>query len=242
MSETRLNKFLERPIDIPEGERKRKAVIFTDSKGSYVKAAKNVLKEEQIAAEIEWDIHIGGTSNTILSKFSDHLDQLVKANGRIHVYIWAGTCDLTTKKGKFIYQNDDPIRAKKILVENLLRAEETVLEKESVRLTVLQVPYLSISKWNAYRGHKNPESFSEQDKSLKNHIDIINTVIQQINTRLGVRSPKFNLDVERSKKNKDTITKYSTNWGLYKDGVHPAKTLAAVWMRHITKEVIKDCY
>jgi len=239
MSENRLRKYLEREEVRPEGELRFKPVVFSDSKGSYLES---VCHEERIGQDILWRIFRGGETVFVTQVVRDELPELVARYGRVHIYLWVGTCDLTAKNGKFVKLRSNQEEAQRSIVRNVLRLEDEIKQNRKVRLTILQLPYYSIKHWNEYYGHENPESFIENDVTLKTSVDVVNGVFEQTNERLRYRAPKFNLDIERTNKAKNKTTRHSINWGLFKDGIHPDQLLAKVWLRSICREILKDCY
>ena len=163
---------------------------------------------------------------------------LLHRYGRVHIYLWAGTCDLTTKHGNALNIHPSPQEAQRTLVNNLLSLEEFITPKHNVRLTILQIPYYSMRIWNDLYEVPQPQD-KEKDEKL---INMTNGVIDQINERAGNKSPKFNLDVENTHKHKGECTKYSISWSLFREGIHPGYLLAKVWLRNLCKEIKRTCY
>jgi len=239
MTESRLKKYLgKRPSD-PDTPIRRKPVVFSDSKARYLQEESH---DENVASNIVWNIYSGQESDFVIRELKGQIHPLIQTHGRLQIIVWVGTCDLTIKSGKFIRIKSDIDKAQRNLVTNLLQLEEHILENQYTRLTVLEVPYISTSQWNEFYGHENPNSFKDDDIRLKRAIDVINGVIRSINTRTGGHSPKFNLDIERPNKNKGQPIRFRINWKLFKDGVHPGRTLAKVWLRNVCKEVIYQCF
>ena len=241
MTESRLHKFLERETLGVEKGYSWKPVIFSDSKAAYLERFK---QEECVGSNILWNIYRGNNSGQITRRVKDTLNDLVASYGKVHVYLWVGTCDLTIKRGDFIDLQDNTEQALRSLSDNLLQLEEFFQGRSSAKLTILQIPYYSIRKWNSLKGDDTSESPQniEKDLELKRLVDVSNGVIDQINFRLSTRSPKFNLDIERQSKKRQQAPKISINWGLFKDGVHPDDLLARVWLRNICKGIIRECY
>jgi len=238
MSENRLRKHLDKTPVFVESQNQWKPICFSDSKGNYLD---NANPHEEIAWEITWKTFRGGDSTRICQALRGDIQNLTQRYGKVHIYLWAGTCDLTSKNGPVINIHPSPQEAQRQLVNNLLSLEEHVTPIENVRLTVLQIPYYSVRVWNDIHGVSQPHD-KEKDDQIKSLIDVVNGVIDQINERAGNRSPKFNVDIEKTYKHKNQCTKYATNWSLFRDGIHPGDLLAKVWLRNICKEIKRRCY
>ena len=238
MTESRLRKYLETSRVTEVGPRRRKPVFFSDSKGNYLLEWAG---DESCAVEIDWRNQSGADSGAIIQQAKREVDDLVAKYGRIQVYLWTETCDLPNKLGKF-FPKRDPRGAQQRLVNNLLNFEEFIQTKNNVRLTVLCIPYYSIRKHNEHKGHPDPDKYLGDDAELKSIIEGVNGVINQINERGGSKSPKFNLDIERPKKQKGKDIKFKVNWGLFRDGVHPGPLLARTWLRSVCRGIHRDCY
>ena len=104
-----------------------------------------------------------------------------------------------------------------------------MLNREYSRITILETPYFSIKYWNAYKGHKHPDSFNLDDVKLHEQVDELNRRIALINEENRCAAPRFNTDSERARRKRGD-TGYYTNWRLYKDGIHPRELLAKAWM------------
>ena len=64
-------------------------------------------------------------------------------------------------------------------------------EHPGCKITILEIPLYSIVNWNQSLRHKDPSTFSDQDKQLQEHIDQLSGDIKQINKDLKVYSPSF---------------------------------------------------
>ncbi len=112
----------------------------------------------------------------------------------------------------------------------------------SASVVFLEIPPYSIQEWNNSRGHSDASSFIEEDRLLYERISYINDYIHQVNTTLGVRSPRFKSDLLRYRKTKRANSKRtSVNFSLYRDGIHPGEILARCWMKKIWTRMLTDC-
>jgi hypothetical protein len=81
-------------------------------------------------------------------------------------------------------------------------------------------------------------------KKLELHLDILNEEIRKVNGS-GDRSPRFMQDLWRGSKghNPRSQTKTYTDLSLLeRDGVHPKKILARLWLRRIATKILTDCF
>ncbi|MCG7879347.1 MAG: hypothetical protein N0E59_21405 [Candidatus Thiodiazotropha taylori] len=237
---SKLQKFVERPLHSPSSLHKH-AILISDSKGNYLKEHRDIIT--QFGFDIEFQCRGGARFHDYYYWLQRNLAQKVQVYGQIVLYIFLGTCDLTTKKGRFIdlaHENDHA--AISYLQYQINRYLNFVSNFPSVSIVFLQIPPYSIQAWNQSRGHRYPSQFLERDLVLYERICIINDYINEINERLGVFSPRFRLDLYRNRKSSQSgHNRTSVNFANYKDGVHPNKLLARCWMKRIIILVFKFC-
>lgn len=239
MSEPKLQRYLSSPDPDARNLSRQsvRPVIVSDSKGNYLKP------HEDNNYNIIWDSRGGRTTEGCLNWIHDNIIQLLKNHGKIHLFVWAGTCDLTEKNGQTIKLRDNQqevIVNVKQMCNNIKRL--TTDGKNKVGLTFLHVPYYSIGEWNTHKGHAPSELAVEQDSILRGSIENINSHLDILNRELQTHSPKFNADLVRSRKPKNGKIRYSVNHKLLKDGIHPDTLIAKVWMKNIQKIVKGTCY
>jgi hypothetical protein len=97
MANNKLRKYLKK-MPVTEGEKQLTPCILTDSKGRYLRELCNFDKER----EIIWWEYSDRTTSKGYSWLVDNLDRQITCVGNVHVYIWLGTCDLTTYDHSFI--------------------------------------------------------------------------------------------------------------------------------------------
>ena len=157
------------------------------------------------------------------------------------VYVWVGTCDLTDKTGSFIDLRSENYSAVNRLCAFYKQIYEYLSEYPTITCIFLELPYYSIYLWNITHQHSNPEQFRAKDKILEGQIDETNKYIRSLNTLMHRNSPDFGLDLEKCRKQKGKLPKYSLNYGLYLDGVHPHPDLAKLWLIRICLRLENDC-
>jgi len=154
-------------------------------------------------------------------------------------FIFLGTCDLTAKNGPFMELKSKDESSVHQVFRYIDRFNRFVNVHGS-RVVFLEVPPYSILKWNIHRGHRSPQDFIVQDKILSHRIALLNDYIRQINFANQVVSPSFRRPVLRSHTSKRGRW-YTTNYGLYSDGVHPSPILARYWLRSVLTAMKTYC-
>lgn len=232
MSEHRLRKYVVSEYRPIKNNLTFTPVLLSDSKGRYIK---DVLINDRLKVYAK----SGKNTTDIVTWCNKNVHKLTHQYGRVHIYVWIGTCDFTNKDGVFITRNKDD---RLTTVKDNLRTIKSRFLSANVKLTFLHIPYYSIQYWNGFKGHKNTDIFKEDDNKLNELVDSVNHYIDGLNQELGTsNSPKFNLDLVRSRKPKDSSQRYSLNLKLLKDGIHPGTLLSKAWLVSLTKLINTDC-
>lgn len=212
-----------------------KPVVLADSKGKYIESS--VQRSSKPENLILWVCKAGWKSSDVAKWIEQNLETLLKTHQFISLYVWIGTCDLTVKGKKYIQLRRNSTEA----LEQNLQKIKNLITNSNVKLTFFHIPYYSIRLWNETKGHENPSSYKESDDQLTSLIDTANGFIDKLNLEQNTSSPKFNEDLRRSRKSKGRKARYSTNYSLLLDGIHPKKTLATLWLLSMKKKIFKDC-
>lgn len=239
MTESKYQKYLDKTADIDSGLGvcRKRPIILSDSKGCYLR--RNVAN--LIENNIVWRCRGGLNTKEGIDWFLGDYQTLSRRYTSISLYVWLGTCDLTHKQSKYISLKDSYNTDAADLTQcyrNLSRRANEL----NFTVTFLEIPYYSIVEWNRSKGHKHPENFGDQDKTLQEAIQNINENIRSINEENGVYSPRFNIDLARIRKNKRRNPKFKVNFNHYLDGVHGGDLLCKLWLRKISEIIKKDCY
>lgn len=200
MSENRLTKFVEQAESVPpqQGPLTSTPIVVADSKGKYLKPHVSIYPE----TEVLWINKSGRQAQNCTQWLIKDIDNIIAENGRIHLYLWLGTCDLCVKEGRYIFVRQNLSEAASSLKQSLKNTKDQISRKQGCDLTFLHIPYCSTAIWNELKGHTNPQIYTEKDKQLTEQIDSVNSYIDELNSELGSVSPKFNLDLVRSRKKK----------------------------------------
>lgn len=129
-------------------------------------------------------------------------------------------------------------------VQYLEKIVKLVQEHPGCKITILEIPVYSIVNWNQSHRHKDPSTFSDQDKQLQEQIYQLNEDIRRINKDLKVCSPQFSTDLQchiKVKKEKHPENRNYYNFSLYSDGIHSGYELSKYWLRKISDQMRRDC-
>ena len=101
MSESKLSKYLQKTVvNVPAGSRLRTPVILSDSKGFSLR---NQITHP-FDNNIVWWCKKGAKIEESLAWLKRNIDRNLQNLGDIALYVWLGTCNLTSKdKSRFIY-------------------------------------------------------------------------------------------------------------------------------------------
>lgn len=220
--------------DLPS--RKRTAIVLSDSKGNYIKQHVT----NRVEQDIIWCCNKSQTSEAGLHWLFANIDKKLERYGELSIYIWLGTCDLTIK-GKYVALKSNYLDVSAKTIEKYQSLLDDTRFK-GVKIVFLEIPYFSIKEYNRFLGHKDPDSFVEQDQQLETAISKFNSQIHKLNEVNGVKSPKFCVDLIRGRGRKRSGVKYYNNFNVYTDGIHPKPILAKYWLRKIAECVRRDCY
>ena len=196
MSEKKIRDYLQTQRSPTLGSRALKPVILSDSKGNHLKD--QVLHPED--RQIVWWNKRGTNIKNSLHWLEKNIKSKINELGNIHLYIWLGTCDLTTKdKDGTISLATQHSETSKNVLEELKKFKLLLQPYPNSKITFTEIPHYSITKWNG-RVKKSPtEDRINQDQELHQQIVDLNTQIQDLNSSPNVRSPLLNLHLKASK-------------------------------------------
>ena len=213
--------------------------LLSDSKGLCLKG--------QISTKLDKEIRFwckgGEQTADSIAWFKQNIEFKLRRHGKIHLYVWLGTCDLTDKSKRTgltsIRSKDDT--TVNYLLEKYKELIDFTKRYSNIEVTILELPVYCVSKWNKTKVRADPSKFKEDDELLEGQVERLNQSIRQLYSH--GRSPRFSLDLLRNrkvKKGKKSI--YYHNFELYTDGVHPRSSLAQLWLKRLTTLIVKDCF
>ena len=245
MSNSKLVKFLNNTKEPPTTEKKFTPVIFSDSKGNYLQ--NHVRSSHPVEREIVFWCKGGAKIKDRFNWLESVLQQKIAELGAIWIYVWFGTCDLTSYNKKFISissYSDEKITILSFYYNKIINL---VQQYENCKVTILETPVYSIYHWNCNRKHKSPDEFKDQDTTLADQVIKLNTKVKELNDTINSHSPKFSNDLQTKSKYKKgdhrtSATRTQYNFNLYTDGVHPDNLLAKTWQKNITDQARLNCW
>lgn len=191
---------------------KRKAVLISDSKGKYIQQEISTEKFLDLTIISHPGLQIDNT-NFIWST----LKRTIKKKEKAIVFLWIGTCNLTTKTDKYIQlTNDTPKYHSKIDdIANRLSDWKAQIQAryKHTRVIILECPPYSIVAYNKANGHPNPaEGSLEQTARLEQQIYYLNALIRNINNKnLKVTTKQSKVDLNNNLTESDKAGKTKPN-------------------------------
>lgn len=243
MSASNIRKYLKEEPQKPTGVQNRFPILASDSKGYTLR---NYCPELKFPFEL-WCIP-GARASKLTDIIRDRTEKALARHGKIIIYLWSGTCDLTVKEGKSIRLRNKDCKS----IENILSEFKSLiryLDKYGSRviLRIVDCPLLSISKWNIKHlkpSTKEVEKYKKEDKLLTEQLTTLNKRIWQLNLNVGfqpIKTSQFYFRT-RSGKNK-TALRHSVRTTLNKqDGVHPGKTISLIFCKLLLLDSYKECF
>ena len=204
--------------------------LLSDSKGKYLERAAHNLGSI-IPNKTRWWCKSGARCRETL-EWTKQKFEGSEISGRNHtVFIWLGTCDLTSKsKNGEIRIKDETNETANQVIDTYKRLGQ-FLKSKKCRVIILELPYYSIKIWNTHKTKETTDSYIEEDKKLKAQVDYINEHIQIINSENGIQAPQFNKDLLKHRSGgKDKKTCRYINWAHLPDGIHPAPLISRIWL------------
>lgn len=244
MSLLKLNKYLSKPDEPLEGNRKLVPVLFSDSKGRYLEGQIRPGISQQIKF---WNVS-GRTTADGMKWLQDNLPVKVGHLDNISLYVWLGTCDLTTydRETRYLTLKSNPEEVINSSIQNLKEIATTIGPYSDCKVTFIEIPPFSIFLWNQKQHHPDINQFRNQDSILARNINSLNQKIRELNNNLGVHSPSLTVDIshrqDKTTKNRHHREADKYNYSFYLDGIHPTVILSRVWLKKLGRQMQRDCY
>jgi len=247
MTEQKLWKFLNRPASPPPfGPIHFTPVLLSDSQGKYLK---EFLGNSVVENRVQFWYKGSSTTRQTFECLRDNIDRKIQRHGPLWIYIWVGTCDLTTKNGDYIHITSESDNSTvSYITEYYQLFADLINSRPNCKYTFLETPVFSIQYFNESRDHPDPKEFKNQDKELQGQIYELNGYIQQTNTANNTKSPLFSADLCRRSNyrlgyhHRHSAGRATYNFFLYSDGIHPERILSQVWLRKTLMQMKTDCW
>ena len=234
----KLRKYIPTQPQLPEGFRYRVPILVTDSKGYSLRDA---CTNYEFPLE-QWCV-VGARTSQLVNVIQERIEKALARHQFILIYLWAGTCDITYKKGKYIYLRHKSNHSVNNIVQEYYRAIDIIQKYPNADIKFIDCPILSITKWNRIKGHKDSESFKNDDSLATHQIKLLNKRIWQINSTLKKASVRVSRYFFRCRKRQGKVSRKSVVLSINnKDGVHPGKLLSLAITKHILLDTYIECY
>lgn len=138
MSNSKLVKFLNNTKEQPTTQKKYTPVVFSDSKGNWLK--NHVNRSHSVEKEIIWWCKSGAKIADRLKWLQTTLNIKTRELGAIWIYVWLGTCDLTSYNKKYISINTYTDETIDYLIDYYNKIIELVQQYDSCKITILETP------------------------------------------------------------------------------------------------------
>ena len=230
---------LQKLQDISDAERKRelpfKAILVSDSKGFTLRNQYWTRYGEQFPLTV-W-CKAGAKTNELIKDIVLNFESEIEKSP-LRIYLWSGTCDLTTKTKGTIGLTEFGTDIVDTLTTQFYEIADTVNLRKGASLHILECPQYSFRTWNNTKGHKlDQEVETLAEEELHKQIAQLNFKIRTINSKHLEPNLRFDSRVTRSRKGKGKPLRKTPNLTLYTDGIHPGPLLAHAWINAILKDL-----
>ena len=170
MSTIKLRNYIREEPQRPKGLQNRTPVLVSDSKGLTLR---NYWPDYKFPFE-HWCIS-GARTRDLLNIIKQRTTKALQRHGKILIYLWSGTCDITCKSGKEIcIRNKD-----NTTVNNIIRDYQSIINYleqfgADVILKIVDLPILSIQSgksntWGKTKlSQRTCKNIKKKTKSLLN--------------------------------------------------------------------------
>ena len=248
VSATNIRKYIREQPQKPSGVQNRTPILVSDSKGFTLR---NYCPNLLFPFEL-WCIP-GARTTKLTDLIRDRTDKAIVRHGKIAIYIWSGTCDLTVKDGESTsirLRNKDNRTIDNIVSE--LKSLIRFLDRygSNVVLRIVDCPVLSITSWNKQHLHKKELSTKDiakyklEDLKLTEQISKLNKRIWYLNYKLGyepIKTSQFYFRTRGGRRKHSLIHSVRTTLNK-KDGVHPGKVISLVFTKLLLIDSYKECF
>ena len=217
-------------------------ILVSDSKGKKLKEVRETLNlwaGKPVTDKISW-YNVSGRQGKDGIEFAER--ELQSWNSKYNsalVVFWHGMCDITKKDGNYIYiRHQDTVQLTDKISHQFEMFSSSFEIYTNLKLLFLEYPPISTKHWNRVNDHPNWEAID--DSIVARHVETYNEIVKTFNTNLGtLSSPRFSLDLQKSRRSVDQGSRYSTNFQMLYDGVHPIPDLSVYWLLRIIEKCVE---
>lgn len=235
MSISKLHAFLDTSVTRPTILLTHTPTLVSDSKGF-------LSKQQDTENNMIYWCESGVRARQLVTTIENRILDATYTHKQIVFYIWAGTCDLSRKEGKFIYLRAEDNSAIEQIISQYDEAIK-ISHQYGHTIKFIEIPNFSLQLYNQFKGHPDSLSFKNDDSKLDEQIRLLNIKIQELNISNNQSTIKFNCDLikRRKDKNRRIQVRYSYNFSNLYDGLHSNSLLSKVWLRKLYLDTDKSC-
>ncbi|CAC5424744.1 unnamed protein product [Mytilus coruscus] len=198
MSEAKLAKYRRTHNFVPPtGRSRQRPVILSDRKGFTLR--NNIVNpfDQNIIWWCQESVSIEQSFAWLKRNLATKLYEI----GDIALYVWLGTCNLTTKEksSKYISITTDKSVAVDKITSCIDDIKSYVQDFPQAKFIFLELPVYSVKAYNESKRHPDPKTFKQQDETLAYQVWQVNEKIRATNQTLKTRSPNFSLFLQARK-------------------------------------------
>ena len=241
MSIAKLDRFLEKPLDEEKNTLTRHPILLTDSKGERLKDSHRGIFPLELWAER------GASLENRINYLERKAQRLSETHNKSIVYIWAGTCDLTLRT-KVNGRPKIAIRNKgNDTIDNVRRQVErafSIVERFHGKIQIKFVDVQPVSTEIHNRGTNTLDNIAvahAEDLQITEQTLEINNIIRTISKEKNAQTVGFSRFISKPRGKKGGKNRYSVNFDLYEDGVHPSAKLCHVFVKALQEDILKEC-
>ena len=155
------------------------------------------------------------------------------------IIFWFGTCSLTHKVNNLFILKDNIKTVVDSTIADYIQIKQELLGlNQRAKIIFLECPYYKLSMFNEYRKKEfDINIFTNQQKLLIEAIDYHNFKVREING--STKIPNFNRDFTLRSNPKKRKPRMQVNYELLRDGCHPGKKLARLWLLRIQQLIYR---
>lgn len=234
----KLRRYISKQPQIPQGFRYKTPILVSDSKGFTIR---NACDNYELPFE-SW-CKAGARTSDLVDIIEERIQKAIYRHNQIIIYLWAGTCDLTIKEGKFIKLRQSGNKSVDKILDQFQRAINIVENYPSAEIKLIDCPILSIVKYNTSKGHQKPQSFRVDDFRVTEQVSQLNARITDLNNSLGKNTINISKYFFRNRKLKNGGKRKSIKISINnRDGVHPGKLYSLAIVKQILIDTYRECY
>lgn len=171
---------------------------------------------------------VAARTKKLADLIKERTEKALQRYGKILIYLWTGTCDITNKCGKEIHLRNKDNTTNDNIIKECKRIIKYIEQYSDVIIKIVDLHVLSIEKWNTKNLKKHcikPSDlvkYKEEDKLLTDQVRDLNKRIWLLNKSTGFEPIKTTRSGKKKNSQKSKRIRHTVRISLSKeDGVHP---------------------